>query len=135
MTIKQDCEYVTLYCKLPILRDEQLETLVHEILAELARRKPPEVAKPFGKREVVDRREEGGITYQLERVQCGKKTCKRCPHGPYWYSYQRQGGKVKSRYVGKGIPAFLCNSTPPQQLELLHKKDPDLKTPQSGSLR
>jgi hypothetical protein len=40
-------------------------------------------------------------TYQLERVWCGKKSCKSCPHGPYWYAYLR----VKtSRVDGVGNP-------------------------------
>lgn len=55
-------------------------------------------------REVVERKRVGNITYQLERVRCGKANCK-CTkgalHGPYWYGYWSEGGKTKSRYVGK----------------------------------
>ncbi len=55
-------------------------------------------------REVVDRSIKSGICYQLERVKCGKEMCK-CTdgdlHGPYWYAYYRQNGKLKSKYVGK----------------------------------
>jgi len=41
------------------------------------------------------------VNYQLERVTCGKSTCKKCPHGPYWYAYFRDpGGRKVSRYVG-----------------------------------
>jgi hypothetical protein len=58
-------------------------------------------------REVVETLREGAIVFQHERVRCGKHGC-RCAegklHGPYWYSYQRDGGKVKSRYVGKKLP-------------------------------
>jgi hypothetical protein len=47
------------------------------------------------------------ITYRLEGVRCGKEKC-RCAvgrfHGPYWYSYTRVEGKVKSQYVGKKLP-------------------------------
>lgn len=44
------------------------------------------------------------MTLQLEMVSCGD--CKRCllggkVHGPYWYDYQREDGKVVSHYVGK----------------------------------
>lgn len=36
-----------------------------------------------------------------ELVRCGKSTCKSCPHGPYWYEYWSEGGKRRSKYVGK----------------------------------
>jgi hypothetical protein len=34
-------------------------------------------------------------------VKCGKANCTRCPHGPYWYAYWTEGGRRRSRYVGK----------------------------------
>jgi len=34
-------------------------------------------------------------------VRCGKSSCTRCPHGPYWYAYWREDGKRRSRYVGR----------------------------------
>jgi hypothetical protein len=42
-------------------------------------------------------------TVRLRRqwVRCGKSNCTRCPHGPYWYAYWREGGRRRSRYVGK----------------------------------
>jgi hypothetical protein len=40
------------------------------------------------------------ITYRREEVRCGKANCTRCPHGPYWYAYWREGGKLRSRYLG-----------------------------------
>ncbi len=49
-----------------------------------------------------------GTLYQLERKRCGKPTC-RCAqpggegHGPYWYAYWREGGKTKSKYIGKEL--------------------------------
>lgn len=46
-------------------------------------------------------------TYRLERVRCGSKNCK-CAggilHGPYWYAYWTEGGKLKSQYIGKKLP-------------------------------
>jgi hypothetical protein len=36
-----------------------------------------------------------------QAVKCGKRNCTRCPHGPYWYAYWTEGGRRKSRYVGK----------------------------------
>ena len=34
-------------------------------------------------------------------VRCGKDACRSCPHGPYWYAYWWEGGKRRSRYLGK----------------------------------
>jgi hypothetical protein len=34
-------------------------------------------------------------------VRCGKAGCTRCPHGPYWYAYWTEGGRRRSRYVGR----------------------------------
>jgi hypothetical protein len=46
----------------------------------------------------------GKVTYRQERVRCGREGCARCPHGPYWYAYWRESGKVRSRYIGKQLP-------------------------------
>jgi hypothetical protein len=45
----------------------------------------------------------GKVTYRLQSVNCGKPACARCPHGPYWYAYWREGGKVRSRYIGRKL--------------------------------
>jgi hypothetical protein len=42
--------------------------------------------------------------YRAEYVKCGKKGCKSCPHGPYWYGYERLKGKLHKRYYGKLDP-------------------------------
>lgn len=52
-----------------------------------------------------------GKLYQQEKRRCGKSGC-RCMngnllevgHGPYWYAYWREQGKLRSRYVGKRVP-------------------------------
>lgn len=49
--------------------------------------------------------ETGPVTYRLESVKCGKPGCTKCPHGPYWYAYYREDGKVRSRYIGPELPA------------------------------
>ncbi len=49
--------------------------------------------------------ETGPVTYRLESVKCGKRGCTKCPHGPYWYAYWREDGKVRSRYIGPELPA------------------------------
>lgn len=40
------------------------------------------------------------VTYQLERVKCGKPRCRKW-HGPYWYAYWTAGGKTRTLYIGK----------------------------------
>lgn len=47
----------------------------------------------------------GKVTFRMENVRCGKATCTRCPHGPYWYAYWREDGKVRKRYLGTAKPA------------------------------
>jgi len=53
---------------------------------------------------VVEIRKTGAVTLRLEKVRCGKAGCKSCPHpkgGPgYWYAYFREGGKLRSKYIG-----------------------------------
>ncbi|MEY2567795.1 MAG: hypothetical protein QOE35_2324 [Actinomycetota bacterium] len=43
------------------------------------------------------------VSYRQQHVRCGKAGCTRCPHGPYWYAYWREGDKVRSRYIGKTL--------------------------------
>ncbi len=65
----------------------------------------------------VRRHEPTGTIYQLEYKRCGKPTC-RCArpdaqrHGPYWYAYWREGGKTKSRYIGKHLDAAHFSNDP-----------------------
>ena len=49
--------------------------------------------------------ESDSVTYRLEHVNCGKDGCRSCPHGPYWYAYYREGEKLRSRYIGRELPA------------------------------
>jgi hypothetical protein len=46
----------------------------------------------------------GKVTYRQEPVRCGRPNCTRCPHGPYWYAYWREDGRLRSRYIGKDLP-------------------------------
>ena len=60
---------------------------------------------PAGRGDEHQSQDEGGaVTYRLESVQCGKSGCKTCPHGPYWYAYYRENGRLKSRYIGRELP-------------------------------
>jgi hypothetical protein len=45
------------------------------------------------------------VSFRQQSVRCGKPTCTRCPHGPYWYACWREDGKVRTRYVGRTLPA------------------------------
>lgn len=43
-------------------------------------------------------------TYRQEYVKCGKQGCSCAQgkgHGPYWYAYWKEHGKLKKRYLGK----------------------------------
>ena len=44
------------------------------------------------------------VTYRQEHVRCGKQRCTTCPHGPYWYAYWKEGGRTRSRYIGRHLP-------------------------------
>lgn len=57
-------------------------------------------------------RARGGVHLQCEYVRCGNRRCRSCPHGPYWYAYWREDGKLKSRYVGKTDPRQGVHKTP-----------------------
>lgn len=46
-----------------------------------------------------------GVRYSLERHKCGRKNCRKCPHGPYWRSYVWVGTRTKGIYIGKNLPA------------------------------
>lgn len=49
----------------------------------------------------------GKVGYRRQAVRCGKPGCTRCPHGPYWYAYWREGGRVRTRYIGRELPGDL----------------------------
>ncbi len=65
------------------------------------------------------------ITYRREEVRCGKATCTRCPHGPYWYAYWREDGKLRSRYLG--------SAREPHQPPPTLSRTPDKRTPAAES--
>jgi len=48
-------------------------------------------------------RQHAHYTYRQEYVKCGKAGCKCAKgqgHGPYWYRYWKEGGRLKKRYIG-----------------------------------
>lgn len=55
------------------------------------------------------------VSYRQQYRRCGKSNCPRCTgtakgHGPYWYAYWWQDGKVHSRYVGKQAPVAMAGA-------------------------
>jgi len=54
------------------------------------------------------------VRLQARLVRCGKPNCTHCPHGPYWYAYWTEGGRRRSRYVGKlGDSDHTLSPSPP----------------------
>jgi hypothetical protein len=51
-----------------------------------------------------EQEQRGKVTFRQEHVRCGREGCTRCPHGPYWYAYWREAGRLRSRYIGKRRP-------------------------------
>jgi hypothetical protein len=58
-------------------------------------------------REAIVVSRQGARWYRLEKISCGKKSC-RCArgelHGPYWYVYYRENGRMRCEYMGKSLP-------------------------------
>ncbi|HIK56393.1 MAG TPA: hypothetical protein IGS37_14685 [Synechococcales cyanobacterium M55_K2018_004] len=69
------------------------------------------VLPPRPNTSVVEQRHYEGKTYQNEKRRCGKAGC-RCMegdiaavgHGPYWYAYWKDQGKLRHQYIGKRPP-------------------------------
>jgi hypothetical protein len=77
------------------------------LAADIEQEQQPPAILPVLGREVVETQQAGRITYQCERIKCGKSNC-RCAsdgslHGPYWYGYRKEKGRLKSWYIGKNL--------------------------------
>lgn len=96
--------------ELPINDLKNLQTKISEFIKEREEHSSDEYQQPG--RQLLEKRQVERITYQLEKIKCGKPGC-RCAqnnehlHGPYWYLYRWNGHKVISQYVGKKLPADL----------------------------
>jgi hypothetical protein len=75
---------------------QQIEYLISERTKYLLADELPK------EREILNLKTVGSITYRQEKISCGKN-CRGCPHGPYWYGYRREGGKTRSKYIGKSL--------------------------------
>ena len=38
-----------------------------------------------------------------KNIKCGKESCQKCPHGPYWYAEWTENGKRRTKYLGKTL--------------------------------
>lgn len=56
------------------------------------------ITNPELKQRLLDKKV---VSYQAKYIKCGKEGCSKCPHGPYIYAFWREGGKIKSRYLGR----------------------------------
>lgn len=84
------------------------ERLKDELLQWRDQLEPAEEVSPPARaeKEVIEIIRKPKVTYQLELIRCGKKTCKCAKgvlHGPYWYAYYSKRGKAVSKYIGKNL--------------------------------
>ncbi len=84
------------------LSDRQIQQLRE--IEERLRRAVQERRSSAPQRAVTAEQQFGSLTFRYETVRCGKANCTRCPHGPYWYVYWKEGGRTRSRYVGRSLP-------------------------------
>lgn len=84
------------------LSDRQIQQLRE--IEERLRRAVQERRSTAPQRPVTVEQQFGSLTFRYETVRCGKPNCTRCPHGPYWYVYWKEGGRTRSRYVGRSLP-------------------------------
>lgn len=47
---------------------------------------------------------EEGFYVCVQFVRCKKESCSGCPHGPYFYGFQKVNGKTKKIYYGRTHP-------------------------------
>jgi hypothetical protein len=83
----------------------KLDDWLHQLLSASETEKR---ARAAAKRRKLRSRQTPHKTYRLQRVRCGNKKC-RCAnggslHGPYWYAYWTEEGRLKSQYIGKKLP-------------------------------
>ena len=62
------------------------------------------------------------VTWVLKFVRCGKESCwcgrSADGHGPYWYTAQHRGGRVRWKYVGRYRPeSSFPQDAPPESYQ------------------
>lgn len=88
-------------------QDKQSLAAIERYAAQLREHKEQEESEPLTEDELADAHEElvaieseSDGTVVIKKVPCGKDACSTCPHGPYKYIVQRQGGSLEWEYVG-----------------------------------
>lgn len=90
-----------------VLTPRELLELQDWLVRELEEQARKAAVVPKGRRaELVAAARASTRTLRAEFVTCGQSRC-RCmkggePHGPYWYAYHRDGGRLRKEYVGLG---------------------------------
>ena len=86
------------------LDEYDLRRLIIYVQGLLADTDGPQFETPPDPDELTENAGRPKVTYRQQSVRCGKDGCTTCPHGPYWYAYWREDGRLRSRYVGKDAP-------------------------------
>ena len=88
---------------------------ISAMISDIQRERAIERRRKLEQRRSATRKKAQNKRYlKLERVNCGKKGCKKCAsgalHGPYWYLYRpkENGPGRTSEYVGKVLPETLA---------------------------
>ncbi len=88
---------------------------ISSMISDIRRERAEARQRERDRRQRAAREKPGSGRYlELERVKCGKKSCKKCAsgelHGPYWYLYRpkRTAPGRTSEYVGKVLPPELA---------------------------
>ncbi len=102
------------------LTDRELEQLRQ--IEERLRRAVQERRPSLSQHAITTEQQFGSLTFRYETVRCGKPNCTRCPHGPYWYVYWKEGGRTRSRYVGRTLPQKARDVYEQKQRAKLEKK-------------
>jgi hypothetical protein len=75
-----------------------------------------------------------GWTYRSELTRCAKAGCRRCggrtyAHGPYWYAYRHEGGRLLKVYIGVELRRVSEKTAGARPGKLLPKKQLAPKPP------
>jgi hypothetical protein len=90
---------------------QEISAMIFDIQRERAQARRRKLQQ---RRSAASKKTQNKRYLELERVKCGKKSCKKCAsgelHGPYWYLYRpRENGPGRtSEYVGKVLPTTLA---------------------------
>ena len=77
----------------------ELDAAIHDLIDHLQATRQADYAGEL--------HDDHGNHYRQEYTKCNKAGCKTCSegkgHGPYWYRYYREGGRLRKQYIGKEL--------------------------------